>query len=85
MEARIELHYDELDSFGRLAPSHALTRTASIASLTPVSARSGRPLNALRWNVEQIAEAGAFVLVGPNGKLIVERGLGRPDSMATLE
>jgi ParB family chromosome partitioning protein len=37
------------------------------------------------WDVQQIAEAGAFVMVGPNGELMVERGLVRPDSMATLE
>ena len=37
------------------------------------------------WDVQQIAEAGAFVMVGPNGELMVERGLVRPESKATLE
>jgi ParB family chromosome partitioning protein len=37
------------------------------------------------WDVQQIAEAGAFVMVGPNGELMVERGLVRPESKATLD
>jgi len=37
------------------------------------------------WDVQQIAEAGAFVMVGPNGELMIERGLVRPESKATLE
>jgi len=37
------------------------------------------------WDVQQIAEAGAFVMVGPNGELMIERGLVRPESKAALE
>ena len=37
------------------------------------------------WDVHQIAEAGAFVMVGPNGELMIERGLVRPESKAALE
>jgi ParB family chromosome partitioning protein len=37
------------------------------------------------WDVQQIAEAGALVMVGPNGELMIERGLVRPESKAALE
>jgi len=37
------------------------------------------------WDVQHIAEAGAFVMVGPNGELMIERGLVRPESKTALQ
>ncbi|RQS59089.1 chromosome partitioning protein ParB [Burkholderia sp. Bp8963] len=37
------------------------------------------------WEAPQMAEAGAFVLVGPQGELIIERGLVRGENSAALD
>ncbi|MBC8745923.1 ParB/RepB/Spo0J family partition protein [Paraburkholderia sp. WC7.3b] len=37
------------------------------------------------WDVQQMAEAGAFVMVGPQGELIIERGLVRRENSAALD
>jgi ParB family chromosome partitioning protein len=37
------------------------------------------------WDAQQIAEAGAFVIVGPQGELIIERGLVRRENSAALD
>lgn len=37
------------------------------------------------WNTDQIAEAGAFVMVGPQGELLIERGLVRRENSAALD
>lgn len=37
------------------------------------------------WDVQQMAEAGVFVMVGPQGELIIERGLVRRENSAALD
>ncbi|HDR9868660.1 TPA: chromosome partitioning protein ParB [Burkholderia cenocepacia] len=37
------------------------------------------------WDASQMAEAGAFVIVGPQGELVIERGLVRHEGSATLD
>ncbi|MGF6937569.1 hypothetical protein OKW41_006731 [Paraburkholderia sp. UCT70] len=37
------------------------------------------------WDTDQIAEAGAFVIVGPQGELLIERGLVRRENSAALD
>ncbi|RQT14809.1 ParB/Srx family N-terminal domain-containing protein [Burkholderia contaminans] len=39
---------------------------------------------ALVWEPQQMAEAGAFVIVGPQGELVIERGLVRRENSAAL-
>ncbi|MFM0129142.1 ParB N-terminal domain-containing protein, partial [Paraburkholderia sediminicola] len=39
---------------------------------------------AVVWDMDQIAEAGAFVIVGPQGELIIERGLVRRENSTAL-
>ncbi|WP_244306464.1 ParB/RepB/Spo0J family partition protein [Paraburkholderia lacunae] len=39
----------------------------------------------LTWDVQQMAEAGAFVIVSPQGELVVERGLVRRENSAALD
>ncbi|WP_240201981.1 ParB/RepB/Spo0J family partition protein [Burkholderia sp. LMG 13014] len=39
----------------------------------------------LTWDTQQMAEAGAFVMVGPQGELIIERGLVRRENSAALD
>lgn len=40
---------------------------------------------AIVWDAAQIAEAGAFVIVGPQGELVIERGLVRREDSAALD
>ncbi|MEM5343663.1 ParB/Srx family N-terminal domain-containing protein [Paraburkholderia azotifigens] len=40
---------------------------------------------ALVWDTQQMAEAGAFVIIDPQGKLLVERGLVRRENSAPLD
>jgi ParB family chromosome partitioning protein len=40
---------------------------------------------ALVWEPQQMAEAGAFVIVGPQGELVIERGLVRRENSAALD
>ncbi|RZF23715.1 ParB/RepB/Spo0J family partition protein [Paraburkholderia sp. UYCP14C] len=40
---------------------------------------------ALTWDAQQMAAAGAFVILDPQGSLIIERGLIRPDSDAARD
>ncbi|WP_454872101.1 ParB/RepB/Spo0J family partition protein [Paraburkholderia xenovorans] len=40
---------------------------------------------ALVWDEQQMAEAGAFVIVGPQGELVIERGLVRRENADALE
>ncbi|WP_186178574.1 ParB/RepB/Spo0J family partition protein [Burkholderia gladioli] len=40
---------------------------------------------ALVWDTQQMAEAGAFVIIDPQGKLLVERGLVRRENSAALD
>ena len=40
---------------------------------------------ALVWDAQQMAEAGAFVIVGPQGELVIERGLVRRENSAALD
>lgn len=40
---------------------------------------------ALVWDALQMAEAGAFVIVGPQGDLVIERGLVRRENSAALD
>ncbi|MFM0369070.1 ParB/RepB/Spo0J family partition protein [Paraburkholderia aspalathi] len=40
---------------------------------------------AVVWDMDQIAEAGAFVIVGPQGELLIERGLVRRENSAALD
>ncbi|MDR8394803.1 ParB/Srx family N-terminal domain-containing protein [Paraburkholderia sp. USG1] len=40
---------------------------------------------ALVWDDQQMAEAGAFVIVGQQGELVIERGLVRRENASTLE
>jgi ParB family chromosome partitioning protein len=40
---------------------------------------------AMVWDSDQIAEAGAFVIVGPQGELLIERGLVRRENSAALD
>ncbi|WP_434110109.1 ParB/RepB/Spo0J family partition protein [Paraburkholderia caffeinilytica] len=40
---------------------------------------------AMVWEASQMAEAGAFVIVGPQGELNIERGLVRRDNTAALD
>ncbi len=40
---------------------------------------------ALVWDTQQIAEAGAFVIIDPQGKLLIERGLVRRENSAALD
>ncbi|WP_408394307.1 hypothetical protein [Paraburkholderia dipogonis] len=37
------------------------------------------------WDAQQMAEAGAFVMVGPQGELLIERGLVRRENSAALD
>lgn len=37
------------------------------------------------WDTQQMAEAGAFVIVGPQGELVIERGLVRRENSAALD
>ncbi|NMM03549.1 ParB/RepB/Spo0J family partition protein [Paraburkholderia sp. RP-4-7] len=37
------------------------------------------------WDEQQMAEAGAFVIVGPQGELLIERGLVRRENSAALD
>jgi len=37
------------------------------------------------WDAQQMAEAGAFVMVGPQGELVIERGLVRRENSAALD
>jgi ParB family chromosome partitioning protein len=37
------------------------------------------------WGAQQMAEAGAFVIVGPQGELLIERGLVRRENSAALD
>lgn len=37
------------------------------------------------WDAQQMAEAGAFVIVGPHGELVIERGLVRRENADALE
>jgi ParB family transcriptional regulator, chromosome partitioning protein len=39
----------------------------------------------LVWDAQQMAEAGAFVIVGPQGELVIERGLVRLENSAALD
>ncbi|CAE6859403.1 Nucleoid occlusion protein [Paraburkholderia aspalathi] len=40
---------------------------------------------ALVWDAQQMAEAGSFVIVGPQGELVIERGLVRRENSAALD
>ena len=40
---------------------------------------------AVVWDTAQMAEAGAFVIVGPQGELLIERGLVRRENSAALD
>jgi ParB family transcriptional regulator, chromosome partitioning protein len=40
---------------------------------------------AMVWDTQQMAEAGAFVIVGPQGELVIERGLVRRENSAALD
>ncbi|WP_410817315.1 hypothetical protein [Paraburkholderia sp.] len=40
---------------------------------------------ALVWDTQQMAEAGAFVIIDPQGKLLIERGLVRRENSAALD
>ncbi|CAG4896889.1 ParB/RepB/Spo0J family partition protein [Paraburkholderia saeva] len=40
---------------------------------------------ALAWDTQQMAEAGAFVIIDPQGKLLIERGLVRRENSAALD
>ncbi|MBB2932039.1 ParB/RepB/Spo0J family partition protein [Paraburkholderia silvatlantica] len=40
---------------------------------------------ALVWDTQQMAEAGAFVIIDPQGKLLIERGLRRRENSAALD
>ncbi|AXL51155.1 ParB family protein [Paraburkholderia caffeinilytica] len=40
---------------------------------------------ALVWDAQQMAEAGTFVIVGPQGELVIERGLVRRENSAALD
>ncbi|WP_321958310.1 ParB/Srx family N-terminal domain-containing protein [Burkholderia cenocepacia] len=40
---------------------------------------------AIVWDAAQMAEAGAFVIVGPQGELVIERGLVRRENSAALD
>lgn len=40
---------------------------------------------ALVWDTQQMAEAGAFVIIDPQGKLLIERGLVRHENCAALD
>ncbi|RQR75243.1 ParB/Srx family N-terminal domain-containing protein [Burkholderia sp. Bp9015] len=40
---------------------------------------------AIEWGTPQMAEAGAFVIVGAQGELVIERGLVRRDNSAALD
>ena len=37
------------------------------------------------WDAQQMAEAGAFVIIGPQGELLIERGLVRRENSAALD
>ncbi|WP_368041768.1 hypothetical protein [Burkholderia lata] len=37
------------------------------------------------WDAPQMAEAGAFVIVGPQGELVIKRGLVRRENSAALD
>jgi ParB family transcriptional regulator, chromosome partitioning protein len=37
------------------------------------------------WDAQQMAEAGVFVIVGPQGELLIERGLVRRENSAALD
>ncbi|WP_175824499.1 ParB/RepB/Spo0J family partition protein [Burkholderia cepacia] len=39
----------------------------------------------LVWDAQQMAEAGAFVIVGPQGELVIERGLVRRENSSALD
>jgi ParB family chromosome partitioning protein len=39
----------------------------------------------VRWDAQQMAEAGAFVMVSPQGELVIERGLVRRENSAALD
>ncbi|MGF6484301.1 ParB/RepB/Spo0J family partition protein [Paraburkholderia sp. JPY419] len=39
----------------------------------------------LVWDAQQMADAGAFVIVGPQGELVIERGLVRRENSAALD
>ncbi|MFM0265089.1 ParB/RepB/Spo0J family partition protein [Paraburkholderia sediminicola] len=39
----------------------------------------------LTWDAQQMAEAGAFVMVSPQGELVIERGLVRRENSAALD
>lgn len=41
--------------------------------------------HALVWNTQQMAEAGAFMIIDPQGKLLIERGLVRRENSAALD
>ncbi|MFM0013336.1 ParB N-terminal domain-containing protein [Paraburkholderia sediminicola] len=41
--------------------------------------------NTLSWDAQQMAEAGAFVMVSPQGELVIERGLVRRENSAALD
>jgi ParB family transcriptional regulator, chromosome partitioning protein len=41
--------------------------------------------HALVWDTQQMAEAGAFVVIDPQGKLLIERGLVRRENSAALD
>ncbi|KWC49802.1 chromosome partitioning protein ParB [Burkholderia ubonensis] len=40
---------------------------------------------AIEWDASQMAESGAFVIVGPQGELVIERGLVRRENCAALD
>ncbi len=40
---------------------------------------------AMVWDTQQMAEAGAFVIIDPQGKLLIERGLVRRENSAALD
>jgi ParB family chromosome partitioning protein len=40
---------------------------------------------AMAWDKQQMAEAGAFAIIGPQGELLIERGLVRREHRAALE
>ncbi|KVG59960.1 ParB/Srx family N-terminal domain-containing protein [Burkholderia territorii] len=40
---------------------------------------------AVEWDASQMAESGAFVIVGPQGELVIERGLVRRENCAALD
>jgi ParB family chromosome partitioning protein len=56
------------------------------AEMRPVSAAlAALESSLLTWDPQQMAEAGAFVMVSPQGELVIERGLVRRENSAALD